>query len=153
MPTRPIHAGYLRASTRFCAWAPWHLSVIACRRRCQCAVCTHEGRTNEFAVRTALAAAAGASFVNCSPKVFCFPLAALCWPVLCAVGASVILAHMPPDVAKFVAGWKDDQPGTPMHSCSRSPSWWSADSFWYPPSLFFALQSCESLRKAAEAVP
>src|ERR1700736_219301 len=42
------------------------------------------------------AAAAGGSCVNCSPKAFCFAQ----WAI------QVILAHMPADIARFIAGWK-----------------------------------------------
>jgi putative ABC transport system permease protein len=108
MPLRQFVTGNLtRQYTILLLGAVGFVLLIACADVANVQFARITGRSNELAVRTALG---GSKWRVVRQLLIESILLSLCGAVLGLLfgewGVAMILSHMPPDVAKFVAGWK-----------------------------------------------
>ncbi len=108
MPLAQFMTGYLtRQYTILCMGAVAFVLLIACADVANVQFARMSGRTNEFAVRTALGGSRWRVVRQLLTESILLSSGGAVLGLFFAQWAlQVILAHMPPDVAKFVAGWK-----------------------------------------------
>jgi len=93
--------------------------LIACADVANVQFARITGRTSEFAVRTALGGSRWRVVRQLLIESIMLSLAGAALGLFLPNGTSqMILAHMPPDVARFVAGWKTIRLDA-MRFCSR----------------------------------
>jgi putative ABC transport system permease protein len=108
MPLAQFMTGYLnRQYTILLMGAVGFVLLIACADVANVQFARMSGRSNEFAVRTAM----GGSRWRILRQLLIESILLSCGGAALGLlianwGLSIILSHMPPDVAKFVAGWK-----------------------------------------------
>src|SRR5216684_3363067 len=107
MPLAQFMTGYLtRQYTILCMGAVAFVLLIACADVANVQFARMSGRTNEFAVRTALGGSRWRVVRQLLTECILLSLAGAALGLLLAQWEiEMILAHMPADVAKFIAGW------------------------------------------------
>lgn len=108
MPVAQFMTGYLtRQYTLLCMAAVGFVLLIACADVTNVQFARMSGRTNEFAVRTALGGSRWRVLRQLlTESILLSAGGAVLGLFIAQWSIDVILSHMPPDVAKFVAGWK-----------------------------------------------
>src|SRR5260370_19420083 len=108
MPLAKLMPGSLRRQYAIlCMGAVAFVLLIACADVANVQFARMSGRTNEFAVRTALGGSRWRVVRQLLTESILLSSGGAVLGLFFAQWAlQVILAHMPPDVAKFVAGWK-----------------------------------------------